>query len=575
MSVALSLSRPRLAIPALAALHLLASSLPAAEPLRVRLNTLGYPPAAAKQASVLGEAGAEFQVSNAATAERVLSGTLSPAHTNADTDESLATADFSAVREPGEYKLEVAGVGPSAPFRVADDIYSEPFLLAMRGMYLLRCGVAVEGKFGDDTFAHAACHLHDAYLDRVGGGHEQRDATGGWHDAGDYNKYVVNAGITVGCMLRAWEDFAPQIEAIELGLPEAHGALPEFLAEVKWETDWLLKMQADDGSVYHKLSTEGYGGMILPDQEPTDRFLAPWGTKATASFVATLSQAARHFRKYDAAYADRLLAAARKSYEFLAAHPEYHAADNEGFFTGSYESNDWPDRLWADAEFWEATGDAAALAALEAHLRSTSDEEPNADENRYRARRANRDRSPAFDVDWDWGNVKNLGLFTYLASQREGRDPALVEAVRSSLIAAADETAARARAHGYARTLGTRYYWGCNGTVARQTMVLEAAARLAGREAYRAVELDALNHLLGRNPYGRSYITGVGFDPPQHPHDRRAGGDQVAAPWPGYLVGGPHPRATNWQDLEEDYRTNEIAINWNGALIYALAAQLR
>jgi endoglucanase len=56
-----------------------------------------------------------------------------------------------------------------------------------------------------------------------------------------------------------------------------------------------------------------------------------------------------------------------------------------------------------------------------------------------------------------------------------------------------------------------------------------------------------------------------------HPHDRRSGGDKVDAPWPGYLVGGAWPNETNWSDDEADYRTNEIAINWNGALIYALA----
>jgi endoglucanase len=95
------------------------------------------------------------------------------------------------------------------------------------------------------------------------------------------------------------------------------------------------------------------------------------------------------------------------------------------------------------------------------------------------------------------------------------------------------------------------------------------------RTQYRATSLAALNHLFGRNSCGRSFVTGVGFQPPQHPHDRRAGGDNVTDPWPGYLVGGPHPRATDWHDEQTDYRTNEIAINWNAALVYALAAFLQ
>jgi len=110
--------------------------------------------------------------------------------------------------------------------------------------------------------------------------------------------------------------------------------------------------------------------------------------------------------------------------------------------------------------------------------------------------------------------------------------------------------------------------------VARQVVVLEAARRVIDKPAYRAASLDALNHLFGRNVHGRSYVTGLGHRPPMHPHDRRSAADKVVDPWPGYLVGGPHPRATDWNDDESDYRTNEIAINWNGALIYALAAFL-
>jgi len=80
--------------------------------------------------------------------------------------------------------------------------------------------------------------------------------------------------------------------------------------------------------------------------------------------------------------------------------------------------------------------------------------------------------------------------------------------------------------------------------------------------------------LFGRNYYGRSFVTGLGFDPPQHPHHRLDTGAYSDHPWPGYLVGGAHPEATDWQDVQANYRVNEIAINWNAALVYALAAGL-
>jgi endoglucanase len=179
------------------------------------------------------------------------------------------------------------------------------------------------------------------------------------------------------------------------------------------------------------------------------------------------------------------------------------------------------------------------------------------------------------DSDFDWDETKNLGLITYLFSKRPGRDPALVKLVHGNLLAVADDIVQTASRDGYERPLGSRYYWGCNGGVARQTLLLMAANRLSpGKGGYRATCLDALNHLFGRNCYGRSFVTGIGFRPPLHPHDRRDGGGNVVNPWPGYLVGGPHPKAGDWHDEQGDYRTNEIAINWNAALVYALAACL-
>jgi endoglucanase len=103
-------------------------------------------------------------------------------------------------------------------------------------------------------------------------------------------------------------------------------------------------------------------------------------------------------------------------------------------------------------------------------------------------------------------------------------------------------------------------------------VLLQAAHRLSPKLEYVTASLDALGHLLGRNYYGRSFVTGVGFKPPLHPHDRRSGAQNLPEPWPGYLVGGSNPSATNWQDVQANFRVNEIAINWNSALIYALAA---
>ncbi|MHB1558311.1 MAG: glycoside hydrolase family 9 protein [Isosphaeraceae bacterium] len=517
----------------------------------IRLNSIGYLPDRPKQASIAAKC-RRFAVVRLRDGAKVLEAAVAGPVEDVDTRTMLDTADFSTLTEPGEYRLDVPGVGRSDVFRVGADIYREPFLVVTRAMSLWRCGTAVRGEYRGDVFAHAACHTEDAWLDFVTGKHQRADGTGGWHDAGDYNKYVVNAGITVGVMFRAWEDFQPTLRQVRLEIPESGNTTPDFLDELRWELEWLLKMQAPDGSAYHKLTTRMFGAFVLPEMEKSERYFTPWGSAATADLMAMTAQAARHFRPFDPAFADRCLAAASKARTFLEAHPKNHAADQKGFFTGGYETGDADDRLWAAAEYWETTGDADALRDLEARIRAVGS---------------------GVDADFDWGEVKNLGLFTYLASKRPGRDQPLVDQVKQSLIAAADSIVAdgRAKENGYRRPLGSRYYWGCNGSTARQVLVLRAAHRVEPKPAYLNTSLDALNYLFGRNPYGRSFVTGLGARPPLHPHDRRSGGDDVK-PWPGYLVGGAHPLATSWKDEQPSFQTNEIAINWNAALIYALAA---
>lgn len=538
----------------------------------IRLDTIGYAPVAKKLATVETEdSQANFRVLRSSDHASVFEGELQ-AIEGGDPG-TLSVADFSSVTETGEYLLEIEDGESSPAFVIGTNPYDEAFQLVMLGMRLWRCGTEVSAEHDGDLFQHEACHTDDAYLLDTDPA-EKRDGTGGWHDAGDYNKYVVNAGVSVGCMLRAWEDFQGAIEAT---LPsENDSSLPPFLEELRWELDWLLKMQRPDGAVFHKLSTLEFGGFIMPENEHERRYFSDWGTAATADFVAMTAGAARVFEAYDADYAERLRAAARQSHQFLQSHPDDRRPDISAFSTGGYQTRDDDDRLWALAEFWETEGDAAALEQLESKIEALlNPPERQADDNSNRRRRWRRGMHGGFDANWDWSNVKNLALITYLESERSDRNEELVAELKTDLLRVADEIVETTRQHPYGRPLGERYYWGSNGGVARQALVLEAAYRIEAKPKYKQTQASSLHYLFGRNPFGRSMITGIGHQPPMRPHDRRSGGDDVNAPWPGYLVGGPERNATDWHDVEEDYRTNEIAINWNAALIYALASQLK
>jgi endoglucanase len=519
----------------------------------IRLNSLGYLPQQEKEATITADVNT-FVVKDAETNETLFSGKTSGPFYQEDTGQEVVMADFSALHRSGSYYLGLSNGSRSVIFPVGETIYRDPFRTTMRGFYLWRCGMAVAGDHGGDHFCTEACHMEDGYLDYLGEKGGQRDGSGGWHDAGDHGKYIVNAGITMGILSMAWEQFQPQIEKINLQLPETAPGLPSYLQELKWEMSWVLKMQYADGSgrVSHKLTRTNFSGFIMPQDDKEKRYFTEWSSAATASFTAMTAQAARLFAPYDPAYADRLLTAARLSYDYLQQHPEEKPFIQGDFQTGGYQTTDPDDRLWAAAELWQTTGEEAYLLDFEQRAAAIS----------FRV-----------DEDWDWGNVTNLGMFTYLLSEREGKNRVVEERIRENALRAADNMVTRARNDAYGRAL-VRYYWGCNGTVARQTLNLYVAEKLQPRDDYRETALTQIAHLFGRNTYNRSYVTGLGINPPMHPHDRRSGADKVEAPWPGYLVGGGHS-ATDWVDLEESYSHNEIAINWQASLVFALAWMIR
>lgn len=526
----------------------------------IRLNSLGFLPQLPKKVTIVATC-SEFSIKRAGSGETVFQGKAAgPVHQN-DVNQDAWIADFSPVTAKGKFYLDVPGVGRSIEFEIGDAVYDSAYRTAMRAFYLWRCGTEVRGEHGGQTYSHPACHTNDGWQDYIGIENARRDGTGGWHDAGDYGKYTVNAGITVANLLFAWEHFQDHLKDVSLDLPETAKGYPDFLKEIKWETDWLLKMPYPDGSgkVSHKLTRTNFSGFIMPQNDDGKRYFTDWSTAATADFVAMMAMAARHFKPYDADYAKKCLDAAKISYKLLRSSEEKRFQQGD-FRTGGYQTNDSDDRLWAAAEMWETTGDPECLKDFE-----TLAVVPPRTFGR-------RSSAPAgkIDEDWDWGNVRNLGMFTYVLSKRDGRDPNLVSQVRRDTLAVADSIVAKAKQDVYGRPL-VRYYWGCNGTVARQVLNLQVANKLSPNADYVNASLDAVSHLFGRNYYNRSYVTGVGREPPMRPHDRRSGADGIDAPWPGYIVGGGQS-ATGWHDDQEDYRTNEIAINWQAGLVYALAA---
>ena len=516
----------------------------------IHLNSLGFLPQSSKKASIVGES-KSFVIKQVSDQAVVFKGEVSAPVFQKDVNQKVSLADFSKFTKSGKYFLETSEGTKSVEFEISPKVYNQAFYTSMRAFYLWRCGTAVDGMYNGIRYAHEACHVNDGYEDYQGKPDQRRNGTGGWHDAGDYGKYVVNAGVTVGMMFMAWDQFQDNLKKFSLDLPETAAGYPDFLKELKWETDWLLTMQYTDGSgkVSHKLTRKNFESFCKPEEDKEKRYFTDWSSAAVADFVAMMAQAARYFEPYDQVYSQKCLAAAQLSYKFLKENPENKNFVQGEFNTGGYQTTDKDDRLWAAAEMWETTGNVAFL----------KDFESQAEVLKFR-----------IDENWDWEEVSNLGMFEYILSKKSGKNPEIVKAIRKNIVEVANIIALKGGADAYGRPLGGRYYWGCNGTIARQVLNLQVANRIAPNKIYVQTSQDAISHLFGRNYYNRSFVTGLGINPPMNPHDRRSASDNEVQPWPGYIVGGGHT-AIGWNDKQEDYTTNEIAINWQGALVYALA----
>ncbi len=544
---------------------------------RIHVDQVGYLPAAAKFAVIAAGAPTRFTLRRAAGDAVVLQGTLSSARVDPKSGDTTRLADFSRVRAAGEYYLEVPGLGRSYPFRIAGDVYARAFYLAMRSYYGQRCGTAVNLGPEFPGYEHAACHL-------TGGWHPSSGKTGprvsyhGWHDAGDYGRYIVNSGATVGTLLWAWEMFPEKLRGINLHVPETGNGTPDILNEIRWNLDWMLTMQDSDGGVWQKQTVAAGVGFVMPETEKAPSVVVGTGsppyksTCATADFAASLAIASRAFGPFDRPFSQRTLAAARSAWTWAAAHPNVlFLKDPPDVAYGFYPDTSCADEmLWAAAELWRTTGDQPYRDYFLAHYQAMLP-------------------TLAVAAPEPWAMLGPMALWSYALAPRT-RDALAQRQIVAATTRAADAVAARTLADPYRISMmPADYVWGSNGVAGDYSFRLLVADRLHPDPRYRAAALENLHYLLGRNAFSVSWVTQVGSNPFMHPHHRPSAADANVAPWPGLLSGGPNrnrqdpdmaklpagtPPMRMWLDEQPSYATNENAINWNASLVFVLAAGL-
>lgn len=552
------------------------NSTPALQEGSIRVNQEGYYPKQEKIAVVNDGTVEHFTVIDAKGNE-VLTGKPSYTAKTDWSDKNRTVLDFSSVTEPGEYLL-IAG-GDTAVVKIANDALKGVADDALRSFYYQRSGMPIEEKYAgkwNRPAGHPDDHvtLHPSAYGPRRGASTVISSPKGWYDAGDYNKYIVNSGFTVGLMMDVYQMYPEYFAAQNVNIPESGNSTPDLLDEIMYNLQWMLTMQdPDDGGVYHKLTTDSFEGFIMPTECKKPRMVVQKTVTATLDFAATMAQASRIFAKYETDYpgfSAKALKAAEAAYAWAEANPEaFYRQDKlePPVSTGAYGDMSADDEIfWAATEMYLATGNDIYLEKAMA-------------------------TAPDRFITPTWGQTSGLGVMAWLLPNETAPtpvhpNPEFVSNMRDLLTAYAEksiEGADKAAFHAPYGDEASDFHWGCLSEKACNTgIALVLAYELTGNESYLSNAYRNMNYILGVNPTGYCYVTGHGTNSPMHPHHRLSAADGIDDPIPGFLVGGPNPGQQDkndgalyssnlpdesYSDSDPSYASNEIAINWSASLV--------
>ncbi|MBR3630675.1 MAG: glycoside hydrolase family 9 protein [Oscillospiraceae bacterium] len=601
------------------------------EPTGIAINQLGFYPNSVKQATVVTDKAVEWSISG----PEKLSGTSSAPKKDAGSWENAAIIDFSDLKTEGKYTLTCNG--QSVDFEISSKLYGDMLRDSFNYYYLNRSGIAIQ----DDYIANAGKNKSKAALERDAGHpkdmayvtdewvflYEERknseiagryskqiDCTGGWYDAGDYGKYVVNGGVSMWTLANAYERNPEKFAegtATTQKIPETGNKTPDILDELKWEADFFLKMTRDDGFVYHKMHDYKWTALgVMPyleedaDEDVTmpTRIVKPVTYAATLNSAAALAQLGRLLKDAGDSDADKYIAAAEKSYKAAKedyakkygsiykdaddatklgtplTDPSKFAPLDQNKGGGPYGDTQVTDEFyWAACELYVTTGDKSYYEDLKGSdafaFKVITDLVGG--ENKG---------SP---TSFTWGTLSSLGTAT-LALHQDMLDAAEAKEVVNQFQAAGDtylkyeaesQYGTPYPGHTYdttvtdiigdtaserSITLEGGYEWGSNSMVINNAMILGMAYDLTEDEKYANGVLTAMDYILGRNANENSYVTGYGVDgkTTANPH-HRYWCHQMKPDWPsapdGCLSGGPNSDMNDPMIQGAGYKIGELA----------------
>lgn len=536
---------------------------PEPEPERpdINVNQIGYEPGDKKIAVMRGGvSGGKFQVI-AADGSVAFEGQLSGPVESAPSGETNYTADFSGLTAEGAYTVKCGNV-QSFEFRISEGVYDDAFKAIFKMLYLQRCGSELPEEYAGG-FAHDACHTGKAI---IYGTDQKIDVSGGWHDAGDYGRYVVSGAKAAADLLLTFQDYKEELYRDDLGLPESGNGVPDILDEARYELEWMLKMQAKNGGVYHKVTCLAFPGFVMPGEETDQLYVLPISDTATGDFAAVMAMSYKIYKEFDAKFAKKCLTAAEKAWGYLENNHGGSFKNPADVSTGEYGDGDSSDeRYWAAAALYSATGNKKYLDAFEKALWIQT----------------------YVPDGYGWGKVGGYGNRIYLSLDPSVTNPEYVQRIKDAVKKAADKYLNNSKTDAYGMSLGMTYPWGSNMTVCDNGNYLYYASKLFGNAEYSSAAGRHFDYIFGANPMSTCYVTGFGALSPGHTHHRPS--LALGTEMPGMLAGGPNSNledpyakavltdrapAKCYVDNDQSFSTNEIAVYWNSTLIYLMAQYL-
>jgi hypothetical protein len=501
--------------------------------------------------------GAQYQIRRAATGEVVQAG--SPVAwlqgvVEASSGDTGWWFDFSPLTATGRYFIfDVERNRRSPTFSIDPNVYRNVLRAAVRMYFYQRSGYAKTAPWADPCWSDGAAYLgphQDGEARDVtdpNNASKVRDMRGGWFDAGDTNKYVTFAVQPVHQLLTAYLA-NPVAFTDDFGIPESGNGIPDVIDEVKWEIDWLKRMQFPDGSVALKVGSTVYRPASPPTSDVSSRYYVPGCTSSTIAAAGMFAHAAYVFRRFPslARNADDLRDRAARAWDNYQRAPARQTSCDSGVVHAGNADLPASDQQALAAEaaiyLYATTSDVAYDDYLQAHYR---------------------DMRPYHDTGWsryqaDQG--ESLLFYTDLPGAAAAARKSILDDKRADVVARnqiygfePDDDLYRAFMH------DPQYHWGSNNPRANYGNTnVDAVTHdlgLPDPQRYRSRALEILHYFHGVNPFGMVYLSNMyslgatfsvnriyhtWFMPKSDWNDAR---ESRCGPPPGYVPGGPNADA--------------------------------